>query len=223
MSSDKKIRGLSIIMTVYDQAQELQENLPAFLSQEYEPGYEVIVVDETSTDNTADVLKLMKAQYQNLYTTFLPKPNRLVVRRKLAINIGVKAAKSDWIIITNIHTPPAATDVFQAMTEHLGEETELCLGYIGKKSIRLQPFYTLDDSRFHIMKAERKLHHVYKRKYLNYMWGRYDFIIVRRSQAYDLLKYFEDKLSWRRLLATRMKIIWSNLIGRYNTTLLMTE
>ena len=51
-------RCFSIVMTVYDQAHDLEENLPAFLTQEYEPGYEVIVVDESSTDNTEDVLKL---------------------------------------------------------------------------------------------------------------------------------------------------------------------
>ena len=45
----KNERRFSIIMTVYDQAGELEENLPAFLQQEYEPGYEVIVVDESST------------------------------------------------------------------------------------------------------------------------------------------------------------------------------
>ena len=92
---NKKERGFSIVMTVYDQAPELKENLPPFLTQEYEPGYEVIVVDETSTDETSDVLKLLKNDYPNLYTTFLPKPNRLIVRKKMAFSIGIKAAKYD--------------------------------------------------------------------------------------------------------------------------------
>ena len=48
----------SVIITVYNQAHDLEEQLPAFLKQEYEPGYEVIVVDESSTDETPDVLKL---------------------------------------------------------------------------------------------------------------------------------------------------------------------
>jgi len=223
MSSDKKTHGLSIIMTVYDQAQELEENLPAFLNQEYEPGYEVIVVDETSTDNTADILKLMKNQFQNLYTTFLPKPNRLIIRRKLAINIGVKAAKNDWIIITTIHTPPTATDQLQAIIDNIGEDTEMCLGYISKKRIRIQPFHEVDDARHHIRKVERRLSRIYNRRNMNYLCGRYDFIVVRKSQTYHLLKYFEDKLSWRRLQGTRLKIIWKNLISRHSTTVLVSE
>ena len=42
-------------MSVCDDASLIEENLPAFLEQEYEAGYEVIVVDESSTDNTEDV------------------------------------------------------------------------------------------------------------------------------------------------------------------------
>ena len=73
-------QAISIIMTAHDQADELKENLSAFLTQTYEPGYEVIVVDEASTDDTSDVLKLYKQEYPLLYTTFLPKPNRRSMR-----------------------------------------------------------------------------------------------------------------------------------------------
>ena len=99
----------SIIMSVCDDACLIEENLPAFLEQEYEPGYEVIVVDESSTDNTADVLKLQKNEHPNLYTTFLPRPNRLVNRPRLALTLGVKAAKNDWVVFTDISTPPPSS------------------------------------------------------------------------------------------------------------------
>ena len=93
-------------MTVFDNGKDLEENLPAYLTQQYEPGYEVIVVDESSTDNTDDVLKLMKQQYPHLYTTFLPKPDIHLVRKRLALTIGVKAAKNEQIIFTDIKAFP---------------------------------------------------------------------------------------------------------------------
>ena len=80
-------RRYSIIMTVCDQDYDLKENLPAFLEQKYEPGYEVIVVDESSTDETPDVLKLLKNDHQHLYTTFLPKPTYYVKRKMQSYNI----------------------------------------------------------------------------------------------------------------------------------------
>lgn len=220
---NKNERCYSIIMTVYDQARELQENLHIYLSQEYEPGYEVIVVDETSTDDTSDVLKLLKNEYPHLYTTFLPKPNRLVVRRKMAISIGIKAAKKDWVIITKISKKPHASDILQAIAENTDGNDGLILGYINKKGIRLQPFTDYTDAKDHIRKAERRLRKVYERKRLSYTLGRYDFIIIRKDQAYEMLKFFEEKISGISLIGIRFRIICKNIFGRSSTTLLRIE
>ena len=208
----------SIIMTVYDQAHELKENLPAYLTQVYEPGYEVIVVDETSTDETPDVLKLYKRDYPNLYTTFLPKPNRLHIRRKMAFNIGLKASKNEWVIFHNICNKPTDENELQTIAEALDKNAELTFGYISKKGIRLQPFASYEDACYHILKAERKLKHIYKRRFMNYTWGRYDFIIVRKEVSYDVLKYFEQKISTTSLIGYRIYIILKNLFKRSETT-----
>jgi glycosyltransferase involved in cell wall biosynthesis len=220
---NKKERSYSIIMTVYDQAHELQENLPLFLTQEYEPGYEVIVVDETSTDDTSDVLKLLKNEYPHLYTTFLPKPNRLVVRRKMAISIGVKAAKGEWVIITKISKKPLASDILQSIAENTDENDGLILGYFTKNGIRLQPFADYTDAKDHICKAERRLKKVRERTRMGYPFGRYDFIIIRKDQAYEMLKYFEEKVSSLSLLGKRIRILWKNLFRRSSTTLLRIQ
>ena len=69
-------------MTVFDNGTELEEHLKDFLTQDYAEGYEVIVVDESSTDNSDNVLKLYMQQYHQLYKTFVPKPNRNVSRKR---------------------------------------------------------------------------------------------------------------------------------------------
>ena len=205
-------------MTVYDQAHELKENLPAYLTQVYEPGYEVIVVDETSTDDTPDVLKLYKKDYPNLYTTFLPKPDRLHIRRKMAFNIGLKASKNEWVILHDINNKPSDENELQAIAEALDEDAELTLGYISKKGLRLQPFASYEDAYYHILKAERKLKHIYNRKFMNYTWGRYNFIIVRKDASYDMLKYFEQNISATSLLGYRIRVFLKDLFRRSETT-----
>lgn len=215
--------AFSIILTVYDQAHDLEEYLPAILEQAYEPGYEVIVVDESSTDETPDVLKLLKSKYPHLYSTFLPKPNRQVIRRKQAFNIGVKAAKNEWIIITKLNHQSIASDVLKAISEQIDNHTSLTLGYHLKKGIRLQPFFSVDEARQHIRRAERRLKTVRERKYGNYMWGRYDFIILKKEYAYDLLNLFEQSISGSELFGIRLGILWKNLWSRPSTTLLVSE
>lgn len=212
----------SVILTVYDQARELEEQLPAYLKQEYEPGYEVIVVDESSTDETPDVLKLLKNEYKHLYTTFLPKPSAQIFRRKLALNIGIKASHYENIIIANIHNVPADTDVFKAIGEVLDEKAEITLGYVTKKHIRLQPFDSVAEAEGHISRLECKQKKMRERKYGNYPWGRYDFIIVRKDCTFELLKLFEQKISGFHLIGIQLGILWNNLLRRSSTTLLYT-
>ena len=205
----------SIIMTVYDQDYDLKDNLPAFLEQKYEPGYEVIVVDESSTDETPDVLKLLKNDYKNLYTTFLPKPQYFVKRKMQALNIGIKAAKHDWLIFTNANHQPVGDDILQAINDTMDATADLTLGYLTKKGIKLQTFVEYQQAKDHITRIERKIQKVRVRKRKNFRFGRYDFIIVRKDVAVDILKYYEQRPSfWQRQLL-RWRIFWKNLFSSY--------
>lgn len=216
---NQKKRSFSIIMTVYDQAPELRDNLPVFLTQEYEYDYEIIIVDEKSTDETSDVLKLLKEDYSHLYTTFLPKPHSPQIRKKkMAINIGIKAAKNDWIIITNINNRPWAEDVLKAIDEVTDEHAELTLGYITKKGMTLQSFADCHDARYHLLKSERRLRKVIERKHLKFVWGRYDFIMIRKDQAHEILKYYEERIPAMTLLGYRLRIFWKNLLAHESIT-----
>lgn len=201
----------SVIMTVCDNGRELEQHLPAFLTQDYEPGYEVIVVDESSADNTDDVLKLQKQHNPQLYTTFLPKPDRKVTRKKLALTIGVKAAKYEWVILSDIMSFPYSATWLQEVSEALDDTTEAMIGYFRKEDIRLQAFEEISQARSIIRKAERKRADGHRGKYLKYLRGKYDFIVVRKDKAHDLLKYFEQKIGAGRLLGLRISVMCHNL------------
>lgn len=213
MNSSNNNVTFSVIMTVYDEARKLEENLPLFLEQDYETGYEVIVVDESSTDDTVDVLKLQKAKYPHLYTTFLPKPNRLVTRQRLALTLGVKAAKNEWIIFTDIQTPPPSDQWLKELTEFTVEGTTLLLGYINRKTgdMRLQQFANVDDARLYISKAERKRANGHNGKRLRYIRGKYDFVVVRKEQGHETLRLYERDVRGLRLLGRRIGIFCHNL------------
>ncbi len=208
---DKKASSFSVIITVYDHAHELEEHLPAFLTQEYEPGYEVIVVDESSTDETDDVLKLQKQSYPHLYTTFLPKPYRNITRLKLALTIGVKAAKKDWVVFSDIHSAPPSSEWLKEVAEATDDTTDVILGYFRKKGTRLQSFEEVSQVSCIVRKAERKRANGKQGKRMKVMRGKYDFIVVRREKAHDLLKYFEQDISLLNLFGLRLLVMLQNI------------
>ena len=59
----------------------LDEHLPIFLTQEYAPGYEVIVVTEKADMETENVLKRY-SQNERLYHTFVPESSRYYFGRE---------------------------------------------------------------------------------------------------------------------------------------------
>jgi glycosyltransferase involved in cell wall biosynthesis len=128
-----KDRGpaISIVMAVHNQASELRENLPQLLALDYEPGYEVIVVDESSTDDTDDVLTQFRVEHSHLYTTYIPESSHYLSRRKLALTIGVKAAHNDWVILTEPDCRPEDERWLSAMAEGMTDEADVVCAYTG--------------------------------------------------------------------------------------------
>ena len=203
----------SIVIGVHDQAEEIAQNLPSLLTQQFEGDYEVIVVDESSNDETVDVLKRLKSSHPHLYTTFLPKYHFQKNRRRLAFTLGVKAAKHQWVVFIDISTPPPSEGWLQELAEAVDPSIEMLLGYIQQKSgdMRLQAFGSIDEARAIVNKAERSRANGHSGHWLRYLRGKYDFLVVRTRQGHEALRLFDCDLRGHRLLGQRVGIFFHNL------------
>jgi len=127
--ANDSITPLSVVMIAHDCASFLRENLPKMLTQDYPAGYEVIVVTGKSEDDTEDILKSMKAEYPHLYTTFIPDSSRYMSRAKLSVTLGVKAAKNEWIILTDPTCQPLSDKWLKSMAAGFDEDHDIVMGY----------------------------------------------------------------------------------------------
>lgn len=121
-------RPVSVIVISDNNARELQSGLQAFLSQDYPAGYEVIVVVDKDEDGTGDVLKAY-GNVENLYTTFVPDSSRYMSRRKLAVTLGVKAAKHELVILTDATCRPLSSKWIGTMVSSCTNGVDMVLGY----------------------------------------------------------------------------------------------
>lgn len=119
---------VSVIIVADNNADELNENLKFFLEQDYPTGFEIIVVVDRNEDGTSDVLQSF-AGTPNLYTTFVPDSSRYMSRRKLAITLGVKAAKHEWILLTDATCRPASEKWISTMATGRDKNMNMVLGY----------------------------------------------------------------------------------------------
>ncbi len=125
---------VTLLITAHDSLQELERNLPVFLSQEYGPGYQVVVVCQSTDGETIDYLKRMTDQYPHLYFTYIPERSRYMSRKKLQITLGVKAASHEWIVLTEPSCRPTGEGWLEAMTRQCRDGYSLVLGYVALDS-----------------------------------------------------------------------------------------
>lgn len=188
--------AISVVIAAHDMAYELEHNLPILLEQDYAPGFEVIVVDESSTDGTDNVLTRLKQRYTNLYTTFIPKSSHYLSRHKLALTVGIKAARNEWVIMTDADCRPENERWLAAMAEHCTDEHDIVLGYTNytHDAKRFYRFERLLTSCYTMRLAQRSIAYRYNGnnmamrksifmshngflKNLKYLRGEYDFIV----------------------------------------------
>lgn len=119
---------VSIIVDACNETDQLVRFLPLVLNQEY-PEYEVIVITDSAAEATSDMLSEMKAQHPNLHTTFTPHGTRSLSRKKLALMIGIKAAKHDIVLTTNANCRPTSDQWLRLMARNFVPGIDVVLGY----------------------------------------------------------------------------------------------
>lgn len=126
---------LSVVLSPHDELERLRRNLPAILKQDYPSGFQVIVVIDESAHETEDFLKRMQAELKEkpgdgeLYYTYIPDSSRYVSRKKLAITVGVKAAKSEWVLITEAFSTPSSSNWLATMAKGCTADNHVVIGY----------------------------------------------------------------------------------------------
>src|SRR5690606_9638488 len=96
---------VSVIICAHNDQDNLKEFLPAVLAQDY-PEYEVIVVDDCSTDDTKWILQDFAREYKHLRIVDIKEHVQLKHNKKFALTLGIKAAQHERLILTDADCQP---------------------------------------------------------------------------------------------------------------------
>jgi biofilm PGA synthesis N-glycosyltransferase PgaC len=124
------IEPVSVIICARNEADNLEKYLPAVLSQQY-PAFEVIVVNDGSSDETEDLLRRFMGQYPHLRTTIIREDKKFSHSKKLAVTIGIKSAKHDILVFTDADCEPASNQWLKKIASNFTGDKKIVLGYGG--------------------------------------------------------------------------------------------
>lgn len=119
---------LSIIIAARNEADNIYDNLPSILEQNY-PNFEVIVVVNQSVDESKHILQAYQQQYPNLRYTIVEKEKHLRPGKKLSLNIGIKAAKHEHLILTDADCKPSSKNWLREIGSQFTDQKQIVLGY----------------------------------------------------------------------------------------------
>ncbi len=121
---------VSVVICAKNEEDNLRQFLSTVMEQNYQD-FEVIVVNDSSTDGTADVLRAFQNKYPNLYVTHLDRKADYIHGKKLSITIALKAAKNDIILFTDADCIIDSEFWIENMQKKFDLQTKIVLGYGG--------------------------------------------------------------------------------------------
>lgn len=140
---------VSVIICAKNEEDNLKINLPEILEQDYS-NFEVVVIDDNSTDETYYVLKAMQQKHKHLEIVRLSENVNFFKGKKFPLSIGIRSAKHPYLLLTDADTRPLSNQWIKSMSAGFTNNKKIVLGY-GKydsksgflnKIIRFETMYT---------------------------------------------------------------------------------
>ncbi len=132
ISPDLPAPKISVIVYSQVSEEELMDYLEVLRNQDY-PDFEVVVVCESTAESNEILSESCNRRFNNVYVTFIPPGSHNLSRRKLALTIGMKAAKGEIVVTTTANAEIQScrwlSTLIAPFRGEKAESTDVSLGY----------------------------------------------------------------------------------------------
>ncbi|PQJ78874.1 glycosyltransferase [Polaribacter porphyrae] len=119
---------ISVLIFAKNGSKDLENNLPYVLAQEY-PKFEIVLINNYSTDNTLEVLENFKAKHQNITIIDVENTEAFWGSKKYALTLGIKASKYNNLLFTEVSSKPASKFWLTEISKTFNGNKTITLGY----------------------------------------------------------------------------------------------
>lgn len=125
---------LTLVVPVLNEKDPLEPLLNNLINQKYNDSYEIIVADESHSTEVAELCeRLQRTTFHNLRYTFVPDSSRYIERRKLAITLGIRATRGEWVVVVSPDTMPTSDKWLYHLSQALSDAYDLVVPYYNYK------------------------------------------------------------------------------------------
>jgi len=125
---NEELFPVSIIVCAKNEAENLKNNIPLWLEQDY-PNFELILINDTSIDDTKEVIESFANDNDCIHTVNIENNEAFWSNKKYSLTLGIKRAVNKRMVFTDADCKPASSQWLKIMASVLNQEKQLVLGY----------------------------------------------------------------------------------------------
>lgn len=125
---------ISVIVCAKNEEENVAKFIPLLAEQNY-PDFEIVLIDDASSDNTLELFEAFEKQYSNIRLVKVQNNEAFWGNKKYALTLGIKAAKKEYLVFTDADCFPTSKDWITAMSSQFTLHKTIVLGYGGYEKI----------------------------------------------------------------------------------------
>lgn len=123
----KKI-PISVIVCAKNEEENATNYIPLLAEQNY-PDFEIVLIDDASSDATLAIFEGFEKQYPNVRLVKVQNNEAFWGNKKYALTLGIKAAKKEYLLFTDADCYPTSKEWITAMSSQFTMQKTIVLGY----------------------------------------------------------------------------------------------
>ncbi|RNC85114.1 MAG: glycosyltransferase [Winogradskyella sp.] len=126
---------ISVIICAKNEAENLKDNLPTIINQDYN-NFEIILINDNSSDDTLEVMESFASKHQNISIVNVKPIEHFWGNKKYALTLGIKASNHDFLLFTDADCIPNSKHWIKEMSSHFSNTKSIILGFGAHKKIK---------------------------------------------------------------------------------------
>ncbi len=119
---------ISVIVCAKNEEKNVTNFIPLLAQQNY-PDFEIVLIDDASSDETLTVFEEFEKQYSNIRLVKVKNNEAFWGNKKYALTLGIKAAKKEYLLFIDADCYPTSKDWIMAMSSQFTDQKTIILGY----------------------------------------------------------------------------------------------
>ncbi len=126
--NNQKRIPVSVIVCAKNEKENVAKLIPILATQNY-PDFEIVLIDDASSDETLEVFEAFEKEYNNIRIVKVVNNEAFWGNKKFALTLGIKAARKEYLLFTDADCYPTSENWIAEMSSNFTMQKTIVLGY----------------------------------------------------------------------------------------------